>query len=66
MASKKKKKDAAKVLYMAWGEEIPVLCEDSRFFICKEQKFKKNNPSILEVLEVKKEEAEPEEERSDE
>lgn len=66
MASKKKKKDVSKAIRMAWGEEIPVICEDSRFFICKEQKFKKNNPSILEVLEVKKEDVEPEEERSDE
>ena len=68
MATKRKKKDARKALRMSWGEEIPVINEDSRFFICKGQQFRKSNPNILEVLivEEKKEEKEPEEERGEE
>ena len=58
MASKKKKKDAKKLLRMAWGDEILVLDEDSRFFICKDCKFRKTNPMISEVLEVKEEKEE--------
>lgn len=63
MAIKRKKKDAQKALRMSWGEEIPVINEDSRFFICKGQQFRKSNPNILEVLiveETKKEESEEE------
>lgn len=51
MASKRKKKDTKKLLKMAWNEEIPVLDEDSKFFICKGQQFRKSNPNILEVVE---------------
>lgn len=68
MASKKKKsKDIQKVLHMTWGEAIPILDEDSRFYICKDQKFRKSNPNILEVLIVEeKKEEESEEERGEE
>lgn len=67
MATKRKKKDARKALRMSWGEEIPVINEDFRFFICKGQQFRKNNPNILEVLTVEdKKEDESEEERGDE
>ena len=68
MATKREKKDAQKALRMSWGEEIPVINEDSRFFICKGQQFRKSNPNILDVLivEEKKEEEEPEEERGEE
>lgn len=67
MATKRKKKDAQKALRMSWGEEIPVINEDSRFFICKGQKFRKSNPNILEVLIVEeKKEEESEEERGEE
>ena len=67
MATKRKKKDAQKALRMSWGEEIPVINEDSRFFICKGQKFRKSNPNILEVLTVEeKKEEESEEERGEE
>lgn len=67
MATKRKKKDAQKALRMSWGEEIPVINEDSRFFICNGQKFRKSNPNILEVLIVDdKKEEESEEERGEE
>lgn len=67
MATKRKKKDAKKVLRMSWGEEIPVINEDSRFFICKGQQFRKSNPNILDVLIVEeKKEEESEEERGEE
>lgn len=67
MATKRKKKDAQKALRMSWGEEIPVVNEDSRFFICKGQQFRKSNPKILEVLIVEeKKEEESEEERGEE
>lgn len=67
MATKRKKKDAQKALRMSWGEEIPVINEDSRFFICKGQQFRKSNPNILEVLivEEKKEEVSEEERGED-
>lgn len=66
MATKRKKKDAKKALRMSWGEEIPVVNEDSRFFICKGQQFRKSNPNILEVLIVEeKKEEESEEERGE-
>lgn len=67
MATKRKKKDAQKALRMSWGEEIPVVNEDSRFFICKGQQFRKSNPNILEVLIVEeKKEEDSEEERGEE
>lgn len=67
MATKRKKKDAQKALRMSWGEEIPVINEDSRFFICKGKQFRKSNPNILEVLIVEeKKEEESEEERGEE
>ena len=67
MATKRKKKDARKALRMSWGEEIPVINEDSRFFICKGQQFRKSNQNILEVLIVEeKKEEESEEERGEE
>lgn len=66
MATKRKKKDAKKALRMSWGEEIPVINEDSRFFICKGQQFRKSNPNILEVIIVEeKKEEEIEEERGE-
>lgn len=67
MASKKKKKDAKNALRMSWGEEIPVISEDSRFFICKGQKFRKSNPNILEILTVEEQKKEEtKEERGEE
>lgn len=67
MATKRKKKDAKNALRMLWGEEIPVINEDSRFFICKGQQFRKSNPNILEVIIVEeKKEDESEEERGEE
>lgn len=67
MAIKRKKKDAQKALRMSWGEEIPVINEGSRFFICKGQQFRKSNPNILEVLIVEeRKEEESEEERGEE
>lgn len=66
MASKKKKKECKKLLKMSWDEEIPVIDEDSKFFICKGQQFRKSNPEILEVIEIAEPVLEEEEERSDE
>lgn len=67
MASKKKKKECKKLLKMSWNEEIPVIEEDSKFFICKGQQFRKSNPEILEVIEIAEPVLEDEaEERSDE
>lgn len=67
MASKKKKKECKKLLKMSWNEEIPVIDEDSKFFICKGQQFRKSNPEILEVIEIAEPVLEEEaEERSDE
>lgn len=67
MASKKKKKECKKLLKMSWNEEIPVIEEDSKFFICKGQQFRKSNPEIMEVIEIAEPVLEEEsEERSDE
>lgn len=67
MASKKKKKECKKLLKMSWNEEIPVIDEDSKFFICKGQQFRRSNPEILEVIEIAEPVLEEEaEERSDE